>query len=596
MAIMVPDMIRGTTVSSGERRLFNRFKRELSDDCYVLHSLGITEHHRKMWAEADYVVISPGGIFVIEVKSGGVSCKDGLWIYTDHHGVSFRKPEGPFEQAKSAMYSVKENLETNRGLRGLLCGYGVIMPDEHLTIRGPEIEHEVLLDRDNWHKSLSGYLKKIEQFWLRQYEAKHRRRPRLPGARERDAVRKHLRPDALSTYTLASRLNSVESQLVELTNEQLRTVRGIDNNPRTIIQGGAGTGKTILAVDRALSIARNGEKVLLLCFNRLLADSIQENIPVDLRDMGLIRTDSIHRYFRSVIERTGKLDEILRADPSDSYLYRKMYPETYMDCLMRDDGTQYDVVIVDEAQDLMLDEYLDAIDLTLIEGLDRGSWHLFIDRNQNIYGAESTGPERRLSDIGYAEFNLSRNCRNAMRVAVQTSIVSRVTVPLHGIADGGESRVVFYSDRADMIEKLEAEIRSLLSSGLTLSDFVVLSTRTRDNSSLSGLDRIADCDIRDLAQDGRPTEHAVDFCTMHSFKGLERRAVIAIDVIGIADPSSSVLLYSGLSRARTYLTVFLHESEHDGFQNNAGAFGTWLAENRPDASVEAYRIYMGPTA
>lgn len=580
MAIMIPDILRESTVSSGERRLFNRFKRELPDDCYVLHSLGITEHHRKLWAEADYVLISPVGIFVIEVKSGGVSCKNGVWTYTDRHGVSTHKPEGPFEQAKSAMFSVKQEVEQTPGRRGFLYGYGVIMPDEHFTAKGLEIEHEVLLDSDGWHKKLSKYLQKVEQFWLDQYRDKHGRQPRRLGPKERDEIRRSLRPDVYTTYTLASRLNSVESRLVELTNEQLRIVRGIDNNPRTVIQGGAGTGKTIIALDRALSVAGMGRTVLLLCFNRLLADHLNENIPLVLRDRALIRADSIHRYFRTVIEKAGKLGEIERSGPADRELYLRVYPEVYMDCLMNDDSASYDVVIVDEAQDLMVDEYLDAIDLTLTEGLQKGNWHFFVDRNQSIYGADSAGAELRLKEIGYADFNLSNNCRNAMKVAVQTSIVSGITVPLHGIAEGGESKVVFYSDQPDFLQKLELEIRNMLSDGLTPREFVILSTRTLENSALSGLSRIAGFDIRDLGQGVEPGHRVVDFCTMHSFKGLERKAVIAIDVTDISDQASSILLYSGLSRARTYLTVFLHESERHMFRVNAGVFGRWLAENR----------------
>jgi len=580
MAIMIPDTLREATASSGERRLFNRFKREISDDCYVLHSLGITEHYGKIWAEADYVLISPGGIFVIEVKSGGVSCKDGVWTYTDHHGSSTHKLEGPFEQAKSAMYSIKQELENIPHCRGFLYGYGVIMPDEHFTATGPEIELGVILDSENWHKSLNNYLQRLERFWLDQYEKKHKKRPRLPQAKDRLVIRKSLRPDIYTTYTLASKLNNIESQLIELTNEQLQIVRGMENNSRTIIQGGAGTGKTILALDRALNLAKKGEKVLFLCFNRLLADNINENIPGDLRDKGLIKADSIHRYFRSVIEKAGKLDEIEHVHVTSDELYEKIYPELYMDCLMNGDYTAYDVIIVDEAQDLMLNEYLDAIDLTLVKGLGKGNWHFFIDRNQNIYGAKSVSAEQRLKRIGYAEYNLTNNCRNALRVAVQTSIVSGITVSLSGIAEGGESRVVFYKDKTELLKDLEAEIRNLINSGLKLTDFIILSTRTLDNSSVCGLDRIASFEIHDLTENTQPSKPAIDFCTMHSFKGLERKAVLAIDVANISEESNSILLYSGLSRARSYLTIFLGESEHDNFEHNAGVFGRWLAENK----------------
>ena len=39
----------------------------------------------------------------------------------------------------------------------------------------------------------------------------------------------------------------------------------------------------------------------------------------------------------------------------------------------------------DEAQDLLLDSYLDVIDASLKRGLNGGCWRVFLDPNQNIY-------------------------------------------------------------------------------------------------------------------------------------------------------------------------------------------------------------------
>ena len=108
MAIMIPDTIKPETRSRGERWLFNRFRRELSDSCYVLHSLGLTTHRKKIWGECDFVILSPHGIFIIEVKSGGIACEKGQWIFIDRYGNKNKKKEGPFGQAVGAMYAVKD--------------------------------------------------------------------------------------------------------------------------------------------------------------------------------------------------------------------------------------------------------------------------------------------------------------------------------------------------------------------------------------------------------------------------------------------------------------------------------------------------------
>lgn len=576
MAIMIPDVIRESTRSRGERQLFNRLRREIPDDCYVLHSLGISDHPTKLWAESDFVLIAPHGIYVLEIKGGGISCEKGVWTYTDRHGTITRKPEGPFEQAKSAMYAIKKRIEKDQGNRGFLYGYGVITPDENFEVEGPEIESGVLLCKHDWDRSLYKFAERLHKFWAERYQKSYSRESRTINVGERDIIRKILRPETRSAYTLGSRLNNIDQQMIELTYEQLRSVRGMENNPRTIIQGGAGTGKTILAYDRAISLARKRQKVLLLCFNRLLADNFIENLPPELVNQGMIWADSIHRYFRSVVQNAGKLHEIENLNVSDNELYTKIYPEVYIEVMLTGDKSIYDAVVVDETQDLMTHEYLDAIDLTLKDGLNKGSWHLFLDPNQNIYGTDSQGPMRRLQDIGFASFNLSLNCRNTMTVAVTTSIISSIPMPLAGALDGGDRKIIFFRDHDDFLLKLEKEITNLVRSGLSLRDFIVLSTRSRERSSVADIETLASYPLQDITKGGK-NEKALDFCTMHSFKGLERKAVVAIDLTGLGYGETSVLLYAGLSRARSYLSVFIDEADKEAFERNSREFGTWLA-------------------
>ena len=72
MARMLPaQCLRGTS-SEAERRIFDHIRSETPDSWVALHSLGLTRHRRKPWAEADFVVVTPNGIFVLEVKGGAV--------------------------------------------------------------------------------------------------------------------------------------------------------------------------------------------------------------------------------------------------------------------------------------------------------------------------------------------------------------------------------------------------------------------------------------------------------------------------------------------------------------------------------------------
>ena len=103
---MLPATVREGTSSPAEHAMFAHIRDELSDDWIVLHSLGLTIHHAKPWAEIDFVLIGPPGVICLEVKGGLVSRQDGIWYTTPqrggHAGQPRRLHESPFEQVGSA--------------------------------------------------------------------------------------------------------------------------------------------------------------------------------------------------------------------------------------------------------------------------------------------------------------------------------------------------------------------------------------------------------------------------------------------------------------------------------------------------------------
>ena len=553
MAHMIPDAVREGTVSRAERRLFNRFRSELPDDCFVLHSLGLTGHDRKIWAECDFVVISPAGIFVLEIKGGGVSCEDGEWLYTDRRGRVFRKLEGPFEQAKDAMYALRRSVEKNGELKGFLYGYGVIMPDETFDCDGPEIEPRALLDRRDFHRRLDRYLKMLSAFWLEDYGRKHDSLPRKPSSPELDAVRRALRPDIRTVYTLNSSLDKTGQIQIELTEQQSRILRSLDSNPRTIVRGGAGTGKTVLALDKAVRLAEAGRRTLYLCFNRLLGLEAARHAATNCR--GSLEASSIHAWFDRVIDEAGERSRLGECGDDMEEFYAGLYPNVYMESVLRSDMKPFDAVVVDEAQDLMKDPFIDAIDLSLEGGLAEGSWHLFMDEEQDIFRAVQRSALDRIEGIAHARFDLTVNCRNTREIIEYISTSTGISMHAEGAADGPEPRVIRYVDGPDQARKVSKAIERLLVDGVPAKDIILLSGHKLENSSFAGVDKVAGLKIRDITVNGGGYRRAVDFCTIHAFKGLDRKVVIAVDMLSPDHDIAPRLHYCGLSRARTMLVV-----------------------------------------
>jgi hypothetical protein len=572
MAVLIPDTPKDCTAS--ERAVFRRFERDLADDWIVLHSLGLSGHERKVWGEADFVVLCPRGVFVIEVKGGRVSCKDGKWTVTSPDGrQSYTRNEGPFEQAKSAMIAVRKVIEQSGQFGDVLFGYGVIMPFERFNSTGPEIEPAVLLDNTNFEQNLGFYIGRIATFWEQSLRNKQGRIARKLARPELPALRQVLRPDVESHFCLASHLTGVERELIELTALQRRLVRGMRNNARTMVSGQAGTGKTVLAVDRALDLARNGKRVLLLCFNKLLAQHIEFGLRAEnAGDRVSVR--SIHSFYREVIARAGLLSHLEKA-ADERELFGRTFPVTFVEAACSTEVEEFDSIVVDEAQDILTKENLEALDVLLKGGLGTGNWHLFQDPLQNIYDKDAEIALRWLEDIGFARYELSENCRNTRQIAAETSLVSGLEVSAGAAANGPPVNEVFYGDASDFRRRLTDAVRGLLAGGVEPRDIVILSARREDNSVLGGLGTVAGMRILPVDAPG-DSPASIHFSTMHAFKGLERKVVLAIDLVDLGNPTYAQLYYVGLSRARTMLSVFIPEQSRGAYEELAQRFSRRL--------------------
>lgn len=579
MATLIPDQPKKCPY--GERIVYEKLGRDLDADWIVLHSLGLHGHETKIWGEADIVVLSTKGFFSLEVKGGKVSCLEGVWTFGNPDGGSYEKREDPWTQAKGTMFAVRRKLvEADAAFEGILDGFGVVMPMETFTTAGAEIEPAVLLDKREFRANLGYYIGRLQRHWIATYQAKHGRTPRLPTKSDIQRARQVLRPDVESAFSLGSYLTGVESRLVQLSGDQIRASRRMSANPRTIVRGRAGTGKTVIAVERARQLAAQGLKVLFLCFNQLLARHVREGLATDpLADR--IEVRHVHALYREVIAKAGLLDRLAEA-PSDQELFAEVFPRTFVEASLEIGLPSWDALVIDEAQDLLTPDNIDAFDLMLGDaGVNRGRWHIFLDRNQNIYGVEIQGRvERRLAEAQPAFDDLFENCRNTRQVAVQASIISGIDLAIEGAPEGPECDNVYARDRKAQLALLDATVSRLLRQDIRPQDIAVLSTRTRDKSLVSDVDNLGGVPLVDAtaAKDGDMV-----FATMHSFKGLERMVVLAVDVDDIGQPERTMLHYAGLSRARCLLHTFLNDGARTAYAGQAAAFASRMASSAEHA-------------
>jgi hypothetical protein len=153
--------------------VFDRLKAAFAQDAELrltaFHSLNLTHHAHKRFGEIDFLIVGRPGIFVLEVKGGGVACRNGVWIHTDRFGVEHRSQEGPFRQAQSALHALMEKIEG--GLpesvwSRFTIGHAVVFPGCDWDVAASEWDREMLADART-SRNLERWLTRLFSYWRR---------------------------------------------------------------------------------------------------------------------------------------------------------------------------------------------------------------------------------------------------------------------------------------------------------------------------------------------------------------------------------------------------------------------------------------------
>jgi superfamily I DNA/RNA helicase len=226
------------------------------------------------------------------------------------------------------------------------------------------------------------------------------------------------------------------------------------------------------------------------------------------------------------------------------------------------------MLVVDEAQDLLEEDYLDVFDLLLKGGLAGGRWLFFGDfERQAIYVADGgLGAQQALEALSdrspsHVKFSMRINCRNAEPIAETLVITSGLEPGYKRVLqdiEGSDVDPLFYSSPADQAAHLAAAITNLRET-FRLGEIVVLSMRSDETSCAhhfsASATRTQLAPIRQV-QDGQ----TIPYASIHAFKGLEAPAVIITDIESLDDEKARALLYVGMSRARIRLYMLMHEN------------------------------------
>ncbi len=436
------------------------------------------------------------------------------------------------------------------------CAY-----DRSMTPDGPR---EIVIDGDDLAR-VGQRVEEIFDWWTASGDASAE--GGALGANGMAALHELLARDFEIASPLATGVASDEAQIVTLSERQFTILDALNAQRRAVILGMAGSGKTLLAAEKARRLAAQGFEVLLTCFNRPLA----EYLAATIGRLDRVTVSTFHR----LAEKFGQEAGLIGPEPAHDTPYFDGLPDVLDRALRTVPEPRFDAIVVDEGQDLDQEWWLPLLDL--LRDPATGIVYVFGDANQDLYHAREPDELGVVMPESPPVFYLNENRRSTKAIHDFAMRFSRTDAAApEPVALGPEGRSVEIFTYADGDAEacrrvLGTVLRRVIDAGkLSPSDVVVLTPRSNRSSWLmdaSGTP-VEAWPYRLMPEYGpegavlpQPTKgNEVRVATIHRYKGLESPVVVLAEIDGrVDDADLAPLLYVGATRARAHLVVVASE-------------------------------------
>lgn len=540
MAVMwprsLPREVLENPLRSAEIKVFNALAQCLGKDFTVYYSrpwLGVTPTGGERDGECDFLVAHRDfGILTLEVKGGEISYdpQTDTWTSKDRHGF-VHTIKDPLHQARTAKHNLlkKFHAAKNMHARRIAAHHGVIFPDCENPPR------DLRADAPRYIFCCNADLQAIDKWVLRRMNQGAEDKLGTDGLAAFDSF---LAAPFMLRVPLGHWLAEDEQAIEALTPEQFHILEAIQDVPRACISGGAGTGKTILAMENARRYSLQGLRTLLVCFNSPLAGELGRRMHAAAP---AVDTGTFHE----ICIRTAKSAGIpFKAENTPAY-FREVLPECLIAALETRPDLKWDVIVVDEAQDF---DYMWWVALdTALTRTPASRFHLFLDSNQRVYGRSGKIPV----DIAPVPIRLSRNLRNTRSIHnVAMHHYAGMEIFSNNI-EGQKVEVARLSPSEDMGQWLQATVRRLVrSERVPASSIAILHSAAANFGKPLHEGLLASYPV---VRAERLDDKAIVADTIGRFKGLERSTVILLATPDLINQVEAA--YVAVTRARVHLII-----------------------------------------
>ncbi|MCO8122592.1 NERD domain-containing protein [Stieleria sp. TO1_6] len=558
MATMIPKVDPATISYESERLLYIALRDNVSNDFVCFHSYPWLRPDRDLTlreGETDFVVLHQElGMLVLEAKGGQIDYQAPLW--KRRKKTYWETIQNPFEQAKRNMHKLNEIIgERTDGevlTQHYVYGFAAAFPTHDYLGPVPTNSDPSIIIAAPHLPDLQQKIEGAFRSWTRH------QRPLSDSSWTKlvNALLPHFR----LFRPVNVNLRSDYDQIKELTDGQLSFFRSLGAN-RLYVEGVAGSGKTLLALDRARTFAKDGRRTLLVCFNKELAAWWNEQFEQSEIDRPCLSHLEI-THFHSLAARLAKQAEIDFKPPSakqeSEVFWRDEVPEIIEQAalvLMDEPEFQYDAIVLDEGQDFHT-TWWDCLNYCLLKGESKGTFYAFCDPNQSLWDWSMAKPNIPFD----APVTLRHNCRNTQAIARSSSVLASVTSEVLDRSPVGLKPDI---SRPSSIESGKGVVQQIVRDLLTKhnvspSEIVIIGPRGLVAGSLKDVAAIEGIPLIDSAEKWRVKEGLL-VTTARSFKGLESDAVVIYDVGPLGGTFDLTDLYVACTRARTYLHIVVYD-------------------------------------
>ncbi|MCS6710809.1 NERD domain-containing protein [Brachybacterium sp. EF45031] len=534
----IPDFI-----TDSERTVWEHLRSQLPANATLIAGQRLTDGTDEV--EIDLLVLWPGvGVAVIEVKGGAVTVRAGEWELSAQGTTRVLRPSPP-DQAQTAKHTLLRwvNHRSSRPLGRIV--HLVAVPFS--TLPGgwsvPNAPRSIMLDSSDLPR-LAGRITRA----LTLHGSDHH--DPLDEA-QADAVVKMLRGThrAVENHrVLSQRIEAVGN---DLTREQERMIALLRYQNRAQIVGGAGSGKTHLAMIKARHLTREGHRTALLCYSRGLARHFQllaAQWPLNERPayVGLFHDLPVHwgadDEQAHLLARGGDALSPQEQRETIAAFYEEHLPRALPEVAAAQPPEElFDAIVVDEAQDFA-DLWWDGLRVCLRDP-DEGVLFVFTDAHQTVFDRTGSAP------ITLSPFPLDENLRS-------TATIARAFAPLAGapqtprLDEGSPVRFIACPTES-AVSTADDCVDLLIEDGWEPGEIALLTTGRRHPEQRAAVELMG----YDGYWDDFFANEDVFYGHVLNFKGLER-SVVVLAVNGFQSPERAAhMLYVGLSRARSLLVV-----------------------------------------